>query len=116
MELAHEEIALRKGIESLGNFEIEKAVKAFQDTAKEFPEAGIVWLYLGDAFLLLHEIKKAKGAHKKSVGFDSELWYPRLINTPVAKGIEHRILFGEDQPNLTVLHLYVKVNPKVLVS
>ncbi len=95
MILSEEEIALKEGIDHLGKFEHDLALKSFQKTAKQYPEAGIAWLFLGDVFLLLGEVKKAKAAHKKAVSFDSELWFPRLLNTPTPEGTEHRIMLGD---------------------
>ena len=58
-------------------------------------EAGIVWLYLGDALLFLDRIKEAQEAHKKAAGFDDQLWFPRVQSAPAREGTAYVVLLGD---------------------
>jgi len=93
--LEESEIALKEGIEYLGNYKHDLALKEFQKVVKDHPEAGIAWLYLGDALLFLDKIEKAQAAHKKAVKYDGELGFPRMLSAPAREGMEHTVMFGD---------------------
>lgn len=95
MQLSRAEIELETGIDFLGKQDYESAKKEIQKITKRYPEEGLTWLLMGDAFLLLNQLDKARVMHKKAVQLDMELWFPRMTSTLTREGTVYTILLGD---------------------